>query len=110
MTTPAATSYVPREMHQPRGKRPWCANCDTDLHLVVEFPGITGRKAGSIAVAVHCSQCSISRVLDTTLDHVAALPSRLYPAPPSEAKTGAAEDAAGAAEGTAAGIRALAAG
>ncbi|MFD0045402.1 diacylglycerol/lipid kinase family protein [Pseudarthrobacter scleromae] len=79
MTTHAATSYVPRDVHQPRGKRPWCANCDTDQHLMVEFPGITGRQAGSLAVAVHCSQCSVSRVLDTTLDHVAALPSRLSP-------------------------------
>lgn len=78
VTSPAATSYVPRHVHQPRGKRPWCATCDTDLHLMVEFPGVGG-KAGSFAVAVYCSQCCVSRVLDTTMDHVAALPSRFKP-------------------------------
>jgi hypothetical protein len=67
-------SYVPRDVYQPRGKRPWCTNCDTDVHLLVESPPVTGRRAGTLAVAVHCSQCRASRVLDTTADHVAALP------------------------------------
>lgn len=74
--TTASYSYVPWELHQPRGKHPWCANCDTDLHLVVEFPAVKGRRAGSLAAAVHCSQCCVSRVLDTTADHLAALPTR----------------------------------
>lgn len=73
MTT-ITNSYIPSDVYQPRGKHPWCANCDTDLHLMVESPAITGKQAGSLAVAVHCSQCRTSRVLDTTPDHVAALP------------------------------------
>ncbi|MET1085920.1 MAG: hypothetical protein ABWY04_02170 [Arthrobacter sp.] len=47
---------------------------------MVESPAITGMQAGSFAVAVHCSQCRVSRVLDTTMDHVAALPARPFPA------------------------------
>ncbi|WP_146069196.1 hypothetical protein [Arthrobacter sp. ZGTC412] len=73
MTT-ASNSYIPWDVHQPRGKRPWCANCDTDQHLAVEFPAVMGRRAGTLAVAVICSQCRQSRVLDTTADHLAALP------------------------------------
>ncbi|WP_146069257.1 hypothetical protein [Arthrobacter sp. ZGTC412] len=73
MTTPSS-SYVPWDVHQPRGKRPWCANCDTDQHLLVEFPAVTGKRAGTLAVAVGRSQCRHSRVLDTTAGHVAVLP------------------------------------
>ncbi len=72
--TSLTDTYVPWDVHQPRGKRPWCASCDTDLHLVAEFPAVRGRQSGTLAVAVRCSQCRFSRVVDTTADHVAALP------------------------------------
>jgi hypothetical protein len=72
--TIAPNSYLPRDENQPRVKRPWCPECDTDLHLVIESPAVPGRQAGSLAVAVHCSQCRQSRVLDTTEELLAALP------------------------------------
>lgn len=71
--TITSSSYVPRDTHQPRGKRPWCPTCDTDLHLEVESPTVPGRQAGTLAVAVLCSNCRRSRVLDTTAEHLAAL-------------------------------------
>jgi hypothetical protein len=70
MTSTTGT-YVPWDVHQPRGKSPWCAHCDTDVHLVVEFPAVGGRRSGTLAVAVHRSQCNFSRVMDTTAAHVA---------------------------------------
>jgi hypothetical protein len=75
MTTPSNT-YIPRDTHQPRGKRPWCAACDTDIHLSVESPVVTDRPTGILAVALHCSNCRQSRVFDTTEEHVATFPSR----------------------------------
>lgn len=83
MTT-ASSSYIPRDAHPPRGKRPWCPKCDTDLHLKVESPTVPGRQAGTLAVAVLCSNCRRSRVLDTTAEHLAALsaqPTRGCPFP-----------------------------
>ncbi|MBT2567131.1 hypothetical protein J7I84_11620 [Arthrobacter sp. ISL-85] len=74
--TPASYSYVPRHTLQPHGKHPWCAQCDTDFHLVVDSPAVQNPRASTIAVAVHCSQCSRSRVLETTAEYVAALPSQ----------------------------------
>jgi hypothetical protein len=70
----ASSSYVPRDTHQPRGKRPWCANCDTDLHLMAESHAVRGRRTGTLAIAVHCLNCRQSRVLDTTEEHLTALP------------------------------------
>jgi hypothetical protein len=67
-------SYIPADRHQPHGKRPWCPDCDTNLHLVVESPAVMGRRYGSIAVAVRCRNCRQSRVLDTTAQHLAVLP------------------------------------
>jgi hypothetical protein len=75
MSTPSNT-YIPRDAHQPRGKRPWCAACDTDIHLSVESPVVTDRPTGILAVALHCSNCRQSRVFDTTEEHVATFPSR----------------------------------
>jgi hypothetical protein len=72
--TTTSNSYVPRDMYQPRGKRPWCAECDTDLHLTAESPAVRGRRTGTLVVAVHCSKCRQSRVLDTTEEHLGALP------------------------------------
>lgn len=76
MTT-ASSSYVPCHAHQPRGKRPWCPTCDTDLHLEVESPAVPGRQDDTLVVAVLCSKCGRSRVLDTTAEHVAALAAHL---------------------------------
>jgi hypothetical protein len=51
------------------------ARCDTDAHLLVESPAVPGRLAGILAVAVNCSMCRRSRVLETTAEYIAALPS-----------------------------------
>ncbi|MDQ1052942.1 RNase P subunit RPR2 [Arthrobacter sp. SORGH_AS 212] len=67
-------SYIPRHAHQPRGKRLWCPTCDNDLHLEVESPTISGRQEDTLAVAILCPNCHKSRVLDTTAEHLAALP------------------------------------
>lgn len=75
MTT-TSSSYVPRGMHEPRGERPWCPTCDTDLHLELDSPSVPGRKAGTLAVAVLCSSCRRSRVVNTTAEHLAALSAR----------------------------------
>lgn len=80
----ASSSYFPRHVHQPKGKRPWCPTCDTDLYLEVESPAVSGRQAGTLAVAVLCSNCGGSRVLDTTAEHLAtlsALPAIASPLP-----------------------------
>ena len=66
-------SYTPLAVHQPRGQQPWCAGCDTDLHLVLESPAIPGRVTGTVAAALRCSNCRQSRVFDTTAQHLAAL-------------------------------------
>ena len=75
MTT-ASSSYVPRGAHQPRGKRPWCPTCDTDLHLKLDSPAVPGRQKGALGVAVLCYGCRRSRVVDTTEEHLAALSAR----------------------------------
>lgn len=64
---------MPSHADQPKGKRPWCPNCDTDLHLKVESPAVPGRQPDALAVAVRCAECRRSRVLDTTAEHLAAL-------------------------------------
>ena len=69
----APNSYLPATKIS-HSETPWCAECDTDLHLVIESPAVPGRLAGSLAVAVHCSKCRQSRVLDTTEELLAALP------------------------------------
>lgn len=74
LVTQASNSYVPRHTLQPHGKRPWCAHCDTDFHLFVDSPPVLNPRASTVAVAIHCSQCRHSRVLETTAEHVAALP------------------------------------
>jgi hypothetical protein len=78
MTTTSST-YIPRDIHQPRGKQPWCGVCDTDIHLSVESPAVTDRQTGILAVALHCSNCRQSRVFDTTAEHVAAFPPLVEP-------------------------------
>jgi hypothetical protein len=75
--TPAAGNYIPRHAHQPRGKRPWCPTCDNDVHLEIASPTVSGPQVGTLTVAVLCSNCRRSRVLDTTAEHLAALPAEL---------------------------------
>ena len=74
LLTEASNSYVPRHDLQPRGTYPWCAHCDTDSHLFADSPAVPNRGAATVAVAVHCSRCRRSRVLETTAAHLAALP------------------------------------
>jgi hypothetical protein len=74
--TATSNTYIPRDAHQPRGKQPWCAGCDTDVFLSVESPAITDPQTGILAVALFCSNCSLSRVVDTTAEHIGALPPR----------------------------------
>ncbi|GAC1384689.1 MAG: hypothetical protein NVSMB43_25080 [Pseudarthrobacter sp.] len=78
MTTISST-YLPRDAHQPRGKQPWCAACDTDLHLVVDSIAVMDRQRGALAVAVNCAKCGDSRVLSTTAGFVAAILARSSP-------------------------------
>ncbi|MDQ0768031.1 hypothetical protein QF031_000780 [Pseudarthrobacter defluvii] len=76
--TPASNSYFPRHALQPRGKHPWCPDCDTDFHLIVDSQAVLNFRSSTIAVAVHCSKCRRSKVLETTAEHVAALPSQTF--------------------------------
>lgn len=78
MTTISST-YLPRDAHQPRGKKPWCAACDTDLHLVVDSIAVMDRQRETLAVAFNCSKCGGSRVLSTTAGFVAAILARSSP-------------------------------
>ncbi len=66
-------TYIPRAWHQPRGKRPWCAGCDTDAFLSIETPAVTDRQTGILAVALHCAKCRLSKVFDTTAEYVGIL-------------------------------------
>jgi hypothetical protein len=73
----APNSYAPRHRNQPRAKRPRSAGCDTTRTCSsASTPGpLQAYKQGSLAVAVHCSKCRRSRVLQTDREHLAALPS-----------------------------------
>ncbi|VXC57083.1 conserved hypothetical protein [Arthrobacter sp. 9AX] len=75
MTT-SPSSYLPYDQNQPRGHQPWCPGCDTDVYLIIESPAVQGRQTGTLAVAVRCSNCRQSRVLDTTREHLSALTHR----------------------------------
>jgi hypothetical protein len=80
MTT-ASHTYIPRGAHQPRGKHPWCAACDTEVHLLIESEAITDGRTGILAVALHCSKCRMSRVFDTSAEYIATVPPRLASKP-----------------------------
>jgi hypothetical protein len=71
-----ANTYLPRDAHQPRGSRPWCATCDTDLHLAVDSITVMDRRRETLAVAFNCTNCGGSRVLSTTPGFVAAILAR----------------------------------
>ena len=71
-----SSTYLPRDAHQPRGKQPWCAPCDTDLHLVADSIAVMDRRRETLAVAFNCAKCGGSRVLSTTAGFVAAVLAR----------------------------------
>ena len=70
----ASNSYLPRDAHQPRGRRPWCATCDTDRHLLADAVTTLDPLRDTLAAAVSCARCGGSRVLATTADFLAAIP------------------------------------
>lgn len=72
MSTVSST-YLPLDAHQPRGRRPWCADCDTDQHLLVDSIAMMDRRRETLAAAIHCSKCGASRVLATTAVFIAVL-------------------------------------
>ena len=75
MSTTSHT-YLPRDSHQPRGRRPWCASCNTDRHLLVESVTTLDAQQKTLAAAVTCSKCGASRVMATTAAFVAAVQGR----------------------------------
>lgn len=66
-------TYLPRDSFQPRGGRPWCADCDTDSYLAVDSVVVLDARKNTLAAAVSCSQCRGSRVLATTSELMAAV-------------------------------------
>lgn len=75
MSTPSHT-YMPRDSHQPRGRRPWCVGCNTDRHLLVESVTTLNPQRATLAAAITCTQCGASRVIATTASLLAALARR----------------------------------
>jgi hypothetical protein len=67
---------LPRDSHQPRGRRPWCARCKTDRHLLVESVTTLNAQQETLAAAITCTQCGASRVIATTAALVAVVPRR----------------------------------
>ena len=68
--------YMPRDAHQPRGRRLWCPTCDTDRHLLLDSDTTLNEQQDPLAAAITCTRCRRSRVLATTAAFVAALPER----------------------------------
>jgi hypothetical protein len=75
MSTTSHT-YLPRDSHQPRGRRLWCAECDTDRHLLVDSVTTLNAQQQTLAAAITCTKCQGSRVLATTAAFLAAVPGR----------------------------------
>ena len=75
MSTTSHT-YVPRDAYQPRGRRLWCARCNTDRHLLVEAVTTLNPRQETLAAAITCTNCHGSRVMATTAAYVAAVPGR----------------------------------
>jgi hypothetical protein len=75
MTVPSS-KYLPRDSHQPRGRRLWCGACDTDRHLLVDSVTTLNARQETLAAAITCTQCGGSRVLATTAEFVAAVTER----------------------------------
>jgi len=75
MSTTSHT-YLPKDAHQPRGRRLWCASCNTDRHLLVESVTTLSADQETLAAAVTCTKCRCSRVMATTEAFVAAVQRR----------------------------------
>ena len=75
MSTSSPT-YLPRDAHQRRGRRLWCATCNRDRHLQVESVTPLNAQQDTLAVAITCMRCRRSRVLATTAAFIAALQER----------------------------------
>lgn len=71
-----SSTQLPLDAHHPRGKQPWCATCDTDLHLVEDSIAIMNRRRETLAVAFNCAKCGGARVLSTTAGFVTAVLAR----------------------------------
>jgi hypothetical protein len=74
MSTTSHT-YLPRTNNQPRGRRLWCATCNTDRHLLVESVTINAQQE-TLAAPITCKKCRGSRIMAPTAAFVAALPAR----------------------------------
>lgn len=68
--------YAPRDAHQHRGRRLWCAECNTDRHLLVDSATTLNAQQQTLAAAITCENCGGSRVLATTAALLAELPGR----------------------------------
>ena len=64
---------MPRDAHQPRGRRPWCATCDTDQHLLADAVTTLDLIQETLAAAVSCARCGGSSVLATTAAFLAGI-------------------------------------
>jgi len=58
------------------GRRPWCTDCDSDYHLLVDTITHLDRRQETLAVAFNCTRCGGSRGLETTPQFVAAIMAR----------------------------------
>jgi hypothetical protein len=75
MSTTSHT-YLPRDSHHPRGRRLWCAKCNTDRHLLVDSVTTLNAQEQTLAAAITCTKCGGSRVVATTAAFVAEVPVR----------------------------------
>lgn len=74
--TVTSSTYLPRDAHQPRGRRPWCATCDTDRHLLLDSVTTMNPQRETLAAAISCTNCGSSHVVATTAAFLAAIPGR----------------------------------
>jgi hypothetical protein len=72
----ASSTYLPRDAHQPRGNKPWCAACNTDRHLLVDSITVMDPRQETLAAAVNCTRCGSYYVLSTTPVFVAVILAR----------------------------------
>lgn len=74
--TLTADTYLPLDANQPRGRRPWCADCDTDQYLLVDSVTTLNRQQNTLAAAVSCTNCYGYRVVATTAALISGIPLR----------------------------------
>ena len=66
----------PHGARQPYGQQPWCAVCDTNLHLAVDSITVLDEWEDTLSVVFTCAGCGGHRVLSTTPRFVAAILAR----------------------------------